>query len=697
MELFKKLEVMILILAFGCSNLVMADELQVVGQVPQTNEEAVEEVQEEKISTEVEKRESEENEAVTEELQATNETENVIDIQESIEPVVVEEAQEEEVVKEMKVMIPDSYTGSETQNIEDFIQRLYENCLGRESDENGLNYWAGQLSSKALNACNILENFLYSTEFKSKGITDGQYIEILYTVCMNRVADEAGVNYWLSLLQNSNRKNVLARFVDSPEFTTVCNAYEIEKGKIDATTESTDQVVNFVQRFYQKCLGRAGDEGGIDYWVRGLKNGKYTGQDIAENFMLSDEFVNRNLSTKDYLEVLYNVFFDRNGDEDGINYWTQLIISGMSNDTVLQSFIDSNEFTKVCSDYGIIKKNENVESDQADDFEFSNGVITKYIGKGGNVVIPSNINGEAVVEIGDDAFSGCMEVTNVIIPTGVTQIGNWAFSNCYNLKSIKMPEGIIGIGWYAFCECTSLESVTIPTSVKVISKCAFDNCKKLKSIIIPDGVTTIGTYAFSECDGLESIEVVLESTSIDTGAFFKCNNLVSCNGKSIVSEGFQCIKGVITNYIGDNEDVIIPNRINGVDVVGIEYGAFFLNDNLRSITIPDEVTEIGSCAFYGCENLKSIQMPKGVTQIGSYAFYDCKSLTSILIPEGLTKILECTFGCCESLESITIPNGVTVIEHDAFSRCRKLMNAVIPKHTIVDHNAFIDTPIEGKY
>ena len=81
----------------------------------------------------------------------------------------------------------------------------------------------------------------------------------------------------------------------------------------------------------------------------------------------------------------------------------------------------------------------------------------------GKVVIPATFQYDdiyyEIVCIGDEAFWGCTEITELILPEGVTSIGNEAFFNCKNMKSLTIPDSITDIGYGVFQWCESLKSI----------------------------------------------------------------------------------------------------------------------------------------------------------------------------------------------------------------------------------------------
>lgn len=129
------------------------------------------------------------------------------------------------------------------------------------------------------------------------------------------------------------------------------------------------------------------------------------------------------------------------------------------------------------------------------DFVIAKGVLTKYNGPGGDVVIPAGVK-----KIGDGAFKGCTALTGVTIPKGVTSIGERAFYGCTELQSVVIPEGVKKISDFLFRGCAKLQSVTIPEGVKEIGGYTFYGCINLKTLTVPRSVKKIGSYAFRGCD-----------------------------------------------------------------------------------------------------------------------------------------------------------------------------------------------------
>ena len=154
------------------------------------------------------------------------------------------------------------------------------------------------------------------------------------------------------------------------------------------------------------------------------------------------------------------------------------------------------------------------------DFVIENGVLTKYTGPGGDVVIP-----EGVTSIGDGAFCGCNSLTSVTIPDGVTSIGDRAFQWCTNLTNVSLPESLTSIGNRAFYGC-SLTNVTIPASVTSIGVQAFQWCWNLTNVSLPESLTSIGDSAFWDCKSLTSVTIPKSVEKIGRAAFGKTTGIV---------------------------------------------------------------------------------------------------------------------------------------------------------------------------
>ena len=176
-------------------------------------------------------------------------------------------------------------------------------------------------------------------------------------------------------------------------------------------------------------------------------------------------------------------------------------------------------------------------------------------------------------------------------------------------------------------------------------------------------------------------------------------------------------RATITGYSGNATALYIPDEIDGHEVVAIGDSAFENRTDLRTVMIPDSVTEIGSCAFNNCTNLSNVTLSQNLKYMEGRAFGSCEKITKIEIPKslewcgstlydygpfgdctglktvifenGTTEISSHLFEKCTGLEEINIPDSVTEIEDSAFSGCVNLSKVNIPDTvTIIGEYAF---------
>ncbi len=211
----------------------------------------------------------------------------------------------------------------------------------------------------------------------------------------------------------------------------------------------------------------------------------------------------------------------------------------------------------------------------------------------------------------------------------------------------------------------------------------FDRAIKyeVKKLIFPDTWTEESIRINSS--ELPEIESVVLPKSTIRFSCPSCDNIKSITLPENVTE----IEGSAFADCKSLEQVNIPNTVKRINDE-----AFHCCSSLKTITIPEGVTEIGRRAFADCKSLEQVNIPNTVKQIGDGAFYRCESLKTITIPEGVTILWNTIihtfyynsgveyglFYGCESLKTITIPEGVTEIGTEAFYHCKSLEQVNIP-------------------
>lgn len=338
-------------------------------------------------------------------------------------------------------------------------------------------------------------------------------------------------------------------------------------------------------------------------------------------------------------------------------------------------------------------------------FDSSTGTITKYVGLGGIVEIPSVIGGVAVNSVGESAFEDNDNLQSITIPDGVTSIGMQAFAACDYLKTVTIPNGVTIIGDYAFSGCLRLSSLAIPQGLNSINEGTFSGCISLASISVPSGVTSIKRYAFRGCANLSSISMPDSVASIESEAFGQCKSLISLTipkGVSSIESGafseclslqsfkvsnlnssFTSLGGVLF----DKEAVtLVQYPLGRVDstyvipsgVLSVGSQAFYSCSQIVKLTIPNSVKSIGQLAFARCTSLASVAVPGSVTFIGDSAFAGCTSLNSVIMQDGVLSIGDGVFSGCSSLRKVGLPKSLKSIGASAFAGCSVLAELIIP-------------------
>lgn len=327
---------------------------------------------EDEIPGETEVLETEPTETLSLETESVEATENIL-IESETEPIIenrMEYIEPEETVTTNTFLsgqakTPDKY---ENQDVYNFVVRMYDKFLGRTPDQEGLDVWYNKLVTKELDGANIVDGFISSNEFTGKNMSTDDFLEILYNGIFDRSADKTGKKTWNEILSSGvSQKYISAQFVDSEEFNKLCQSFNISRGNIKLT-ENRDQNVNitrFVNHFYQECLNRQGDTEGLNTWTGGLLNQSFTGTDIVDGFIFSNEFKDKKLDNKSYIETLYQTILSRKSDPEGLSTWMTYMENGVSTYFIAAHFINSPEFIDNCAANNI-KKGEPVLTENRD-------------------------------------------------------------------------------------------------------------------------------------------------------------------------------------------------------------------------------------------------------------------------------------------------------------------------------------------
>ncbi|WP_165056322.1 MULTISPECIES: leucine-rich repeat domain-containing protein [unclassified Adlercreutzia] len=355
------------------------------------------------------------------------------------------------------------------------------------------------------------------------------------------------------------------------------------------------------------------------------------------------------------------------------------------------------------------------------------------------------------------------DASSLTVRAGTARLGDYALRGCSALGSslaFASPETLISIGAHCFEGCSSLESAdfTAFTSLETVGEAAFASCTALQGAWLPDSVTEVGKAAFSECSSLLQFKARGLSELRDQ-TFARCTALLLIDAPQVTAVGDECfyrceelelIEGSVKKdpqtkageepgsgqeadqgaeagsaqgteaedaygdsldldaltWVGDRAFAYClsfgQSQTRTLDLGAVEHigaQAFMGCPALRTVVLPESLTELGEEAFRDCLAITTVKAQSSLATIGRYCFYGCVNLSGVELGEKQMQALEvvgaCAFANCDMLERLDLsgcPN-LAYLGDRAFEGCDGLLRITLPAAlTKVSDGCFSNCP-----
>ena len=360
----------------------------------------------------------------------------------------------------------------------------------------------------------------------------------------------------------------------------------------------------------------------------------------------------------------------------------------------------------------------------------------------GRLVIPDKIGGAPVCEILGEAFAGCSNVTEIVIPASVEKIDDyyhpWLFVPCRSLERISVsPEnrkycsidGVLfvgreymsllaypqrsraaipphtdGISSRAFAGNESIERADIPPAVRYIDSYAFDGCRRLREVSFPSNLPQLSSDGvFGGCEGLCVVKVPRGATC---GESFRSEEVF--RGSSFLKQERTWpdpSTGLLWTYLqyGDFVSVVrvecpkgaacparvvVPETLGDLPVCWIEMCALAALEKASAVVLPASVVSFSKDATSEsvAEIVVDVRNENYRSADGMLLDKTGRKLLFVppkcpfSVPQGVREIDDDVFGSWrrEGVPTLVIPEGVEKIGGEAFSGWTKLEKLVLP-------------------
>ena len=233
-----------------------------------------------------------------------------------------------------------------------------------------------------------------------------------------------------------------------------------------------------------------------------------------------------------------------------------------------------------------------------------------------------HIAGDGAMPDFDGAFEGGPPwhgFDRLVVHEGVTRLGAYAFFRS-NVTEMRLPDSLRAIGKHCFEGCRALRRATWPAGVAEIRSSTFKDCVSLRQIDLPGELRVIRRWAFQNCAALEHVRIPAGIGHISATAFWGVNlDVLELDGSS-----FDMEEGCL--YRGD----ALITAARGIGRIAVRPGtrvisgyAFYGNDDVEEVLLPDSVESIEEKAFARCGHLETIKTDRPLLHVGRNALQDC--------------------------------------------------------------------------
>ncbi len=336
---------------------------------------------------------------------------------------------------------------------------------------------------------------------------------------------------------------------------------------------------------------------------------------------------------------------------------------------------------------------------------YDEGGLTYLLGEG-TKPMSLTVKITADNEVGRNAFAGFSTLTKIELSPATETIKDGAFYGCTGLREISIPGSVINISNTAFEDCNRLYSIKNDSSINIVKGVGI--AKNALVVYSSNSnqpyIHQVENYTFLNADNkwyligvpengklvLPKPSAVIYSYIIPDYLFYESNcseilissAVVKIGDKAFAKSYFDKVtftSGTIQLGEGVFEDAGLTTvDFSGAGVQSLSKNTFANAYNLKNVTLPANLINIGAYAFQNCSSLYDINLPTSLFTIDSYAFNGCSLSKVDLSNTDIHSIGDRAFASCYLLSSATLPNSLEEIGEGVFENCNNLTSLSVP-------------------